>query len=62
MFQVRLTVSDIRSLSFQGRIALAGKYSEPEQWLYSDAYQKCHRIYDIIIKEKKHGSFSSKTA
>jgi hypothetical protein len=48
MFQVKLTESDLHNLSYQGRIALAGKYSEPEQWLYRDAYEKCHKIYDLI--------------
>ena len=56
MFQVKLTVTDIRSLSYQGRIALAGKYNDPEQWLYRDAYQKCYRIYDIITKDNAIGT------
>lgn len=52
MFQVKLTEPEIHNLSYQGRIALAGKYSEPEQWLYRDAYEKCHRIYDLIKEVK----------
>jgi hypothetical protein len=52
MFQVKLTESEVHNLSYQGRIALAGKYSEPEQWLYRDAYEKCHKIYDLIKEVK----------
>lgn len=61
MFQVKLTKTEIHNLSYQGRIALAGKYSQPEQWLNKDAYDKCHKIYDLI-REKENGKTCSKTA
>lgn len=53
MFQVQLTEPEVHNLSYQGQIALAGKYSEPEQWLYKDAYEKCHRIYDLIKERER---------
>lgn len=43
MFQVRLTETDLQSLTRFGRIALIGKYRDRQQWISRTAYKSCLR-------------------
>lgn len=43
MFQVKLTELEVHNLSYQGRIALIGKYRDRRQWISRTAYKSCLR-------------------